>query len=248
MIGELTYSTKWWAWWSNPLIGISPDQRRLLPLLDSTMENPNYSTLLELRELLRLDDLPDEKLYEQLNIRALCLASPTEMNNHLSKLAVLSMNSDILNARPQDWEDHYGIRSAEQIRDVITEFNNLSHLLLPVQISLTASLRKYRIAPLPIHERIRLITGLYLINFFPKLFHRWKLMLSLEIANLIEQMPKLPVDVEENLSTWFSHSLTALHSAVFEQFDVPLFDFDEDEFDVDEEDPEPYSSEGQAHA
>ncbi len=54
MTGELIFSSRWWAWWSNPLIAIHEEHRVSLPLTKEQLDNIDYFNLLQLRSTLQI--------------------------------------------------------------------------------------------------------------------------------------------------------------------------------------------------
>lgn len=235
VIAELSYSTRWWAWWSNPLTGIHQDHKQGLPYLAQQLDNPDYACLLEIRSLLNLDDCPDMALQEHLLIRALCLATAAEITQCLQSLAILSLDDTILNARPQDWETLYGVSSPELIRHAITQHNQLPDALRAIQNQLASKIAQKQVAPLMLNERIHVVAGAYLRSYFPRLFNRWKLSFRTELIDLISHTKTLPTELFEPLTNWLNPCLSDLHNEVFQQFEIPMFNDTDEDFNFEDD-------------
>jgi hypothetical protein len=240
MIGDLTYASHWWAWWSNPVNQIHEDHKNTLPLTNDQLENIDYVHLLQIRSTLSLSDLPDELLETRMELRSLALATPAQFDQHLVRFALFTLDSSILHARPQDWESSFGVTSPELIREIITLKNDLPTELIQWQEGvaryLTNSLKKQ----LLIQERARVGFAIYLRSFFPRMYSRWLLTQSNEILEWANALETIPTDLWDVIDNWSSPSLVALHTEIYATFEIPTFempmgdDFDSEMFNLDE--------------
>lgn len=242
MIAELSLTTQWWSWWSNPLIGIHPDHRLGL---DFNLLNTNkigYFHLLELRSLLGLSDLPDEQILARAELRTLALSQLEIRQPNLYKFSLLTLDSAILHARPQDWEAHFDVKSPELIREIIGLRNEFPEPLLQIQSKTSRHIAQSLKSHMSIGQRADLGLGIYLQSFFPKFFARWKLTQSNELNLLLKHSENIPEELWDSTNRWIENELQSLHSSVVSTFEVEEIDVgfsDEDlkqleEFESDE--------------
>lgn len=242
MIAELSYASRWWAWWSNPLQGIHIDHKNLLPLTNEQLANVDYFRLLQIRSTLGLLDTPDDLLESRLELRSLAMATPAHFEQHFTRFALFTLDSSILHARTQDWEANYGVNSPDLIREIITLKSEVPPELISWQEAATRYLANALKRQLFLNERIQLGFALYLRSFFPRFFSRWQLTQNSEIVQWANAIEPIPTDFWDVVNNWAAPSLEAFHKEVFSEFEIPEFDmafddednpFDDSEFNFD---------------
>ncbi|MCR2747242.1 hypothetical protein [Limnobacter parvus] len=239
MNGSLRFDTQWWAWWSNPLVNVHDEQLAVLPVITQKTQKLDYFKLFELRSVLALPDMPDDSLDTKLQLRALALASRSQLESHFLKLAVWGMDTSILHARAQDWQSNYGITSPDHIREIVTLRNEMPGEIYVWHDTFASQLKMLNSQPVLVGDRALLSLAIYLKSFFPLLYARWKLTVPLAISELASKLESIPLDLWETIDSLTSFAIESLHHEIFEPFkadsmEMPdLEGLDElDEFDL----------------
>jgi hypothetical protein len=230
VIGELTYASSWWAWWSNPLKGMHEDFIKLLPLSQNQSPAIDYFSLLQLRSSLSLPDIPDKLLQDRPELRSIALANNEALDRHLMPFGVFTLDSSILHARAQDWESNFGVSSPDTIREIITLKSELPAELGQWQEGVARRLANALKKQLFLNDRAKLGFAIYLRSFYPNLYTRWLLTQSSELGQLADTLDTIPVDLWDVIHTWSEAPVQALHADLFEPFKDPEFEmtFDDD--------------------
>lgn len=245
MIEELTLATQWWSWWSNPLIDIHPDHRLGLDFKLLNTNKIGYFHLLELRSLMGLSDLPDEQILARSELRSLALSQPEVRQSNLYKFSLLTLDSAILHARPQDWEINFDVRSPELIREIIGMRNEFPEPLLQIQSKTSRHIAQSLKNKMSIGQRADLGLGIYLQSFYPKFFSRWKITQSKEFNALLKHSENIPEELWDTTNRWIENELQSVHNSVLSTFEIQdietgfseedlklLEEFDSDELDA----------------
>lgn len=231
MIGELTYSSRWWAWWSNPAIRFHDEHRIQLARTQEQLSQIDYFDLLQLRSSLNLPDLPDDLLASRPELRSLAIENGEVLEKHLVRFALFSMDSSILHARPQDWETSFGVYSADLIREIVVLKHEFPSQLLQWQESMARHITHSLKKKLLLNDRIRLGLAVYLRSYFPRFYSRWQLTQGIEIVNWADSLETISPELWEVVDEWSNASFNAFHSEVFAPFDTVEFDFPADDED-----------------
>lgn len=224
---HIAYETQWWAWWSNPVVGLHEEKMTRISVPRSLFGSLNYFQLIQVRSTLGLDDLPDELLTQCLELRSLALANTADHQDVLLKLALLTMDSTVLHCNAQDWETQYGVTSADQIRRIVVLKNEFPRELLQWQEINAHRLRADSAQDIHLDARIQLGLALFLKSFFPRFFKRWELTQSNQIGVWTSNLELLPEDRWETLHEWCKEMFTSFHSSVYSAFELPDLDFDD---------------------
>jgi hypothetical protein len=250
MINELQFASQWWVWWSNPLIGIHPEQKVKLGLAPSASNDLDYFQLLQLRSSLSLADIPEEGMLQKPDLCYLALANSSQLEAHFISLAVWSLDSGILHARAQDWEANYGVTSPQTIREIIESRKEISSQLYVWHDSFAGQLRMLHSQALHVSYRSLLGLGIYLKSFTPQFYERWVLTQSATIQRVIGQLDPIPVDSQESADQWITPCLKNLIQEIQQAFpadDLEMAEFNElDEFSIEDNSAE--SIGGETHA
>lgn len=228
MINELQFGTQWWVWWSNPLIGIHPEQKLRLEIAPSVLSDIDYFQLLQLRSSLGLADVPEEGVLQKSDLRYLALASSIQLEAHFTSLAVWSMDSGILHARAQDWEASYGVTSQQTIREIIESRKDISNQLYVWHDGFVSQLRMLHSQPMHVNYRSILGLGIYLKSFTPLFYERWVLTQPTSTQRVIGQLDPIPANSQESAEQWINPCLKNLMTAI--QQDFPADDLEMSEF------------------
>ena len=228
MTGELIFSSRWWAWWSNPLIAIHEEHRVSLPLTKEQLDNIDYFNLLQLRSTLNMPELPDDRLILRPELRSIAIATNSVLEEHLQRFALFSLDASILHARPQDWESSFGVNSPEVIREIIVLKNDLPEALIQWQESAARHMANTLKKQLFLHDRIRLGFAVYLRSYFPKIYQRWQLTQTKEIIDWSNDLEPIPQELWDVIDHWSEAAFCALHSEVYSHHEVLELNFDPD--------------------
>lgn len=226
MTTDLLISSAWWVWWSNPLVRIHNDQLYKLALPLGEVRKLDYFRLLDLRNSLTLDEIPDELIQFKPYLRCLAYATPEQVQTHLAPLALFTLDNSILHARPNDWEEWFGVSSAEQIRDLVAQRGALPARLMAWQDDLSRNLSLNLKNHLHLADRAELCLGLILKSFTPALFGRWILMKSDRLAMLIKALELINSDLWDPLDQYLDPLLRALNEEASQHLKIVEFDLD----------------------
>lgn len=234
-LADIEVSVRFWAWWSNPLIDMHEDQRyRLgLPIVDP--HEIDYLSLLEIRSNLELDDTPDELLSYNPGLRGLAFAQAEEFQTRLMPFSYWLLDASVLNARPQDWEQAYGISSPDDIRHIISQRAALPASLMNWHGQLTRSLNLNLKGSLLLADRARACLLIYLRSFYPRLGKRWALTQSDAVIQASQLLEPLPSEQWEEFQKWAAPMLAVLNELFEQQVSMPEFNLD---FEADTDDAE----------
>ena len=195
MNDPLNYLHDWWRWWGNPLAGIHDSQMIHLPYATEKLKEPNYLLFLELRSTLTLPDTPDPYLVERAQLRSLALASQKEICEVFTQAATLSLGPNILQASAQKWNQHYGVDSPDQVRQIIQWRNEIPHALKAWRESLLITLDQGDSYSMHMHSRALLSVGAYLQSFYPGFYKRFQLTLPYEIMLILKSVDLTARDI-----------------------------------------------------
>lgn len=233
MIDEIRYATRWWVWWSNPMVGMHPEQSTSMGLVQQRHNNLNYFELMELRSKLELPDLPDDAIHARPELTALSMCEQSNLLLKLQPLSVLTLDHSIRHARAQDWEEVYGITSAETIREIVSHFNDLPTCLMGWQDSTTRLISQQFREQIRLPDRALIVLAAYLKSITPKFFIRWQLTLPPKIKALIQLTDPFHEETWEALDQKIRPALTTIREDHEKEFEVTEF-FMEDEDPIDE--------------
>ncbi len=195
-------SISWWAWWSNPIIGMHDDHRFKYSLGLLENEEFDYFKILEVRSQLDLPEIPDELLVFNPDVRWFALLNMEEIEEKIKPFAYFLLDSSILHARPQDWEEAYGISSPDEIRTIISERADLPKELIEWQSGASRSLNLNLKSSLFYNDRAKLCFYVYLLSFFPKLAKRASLIFPEQITLSAKIIDKMPIELWEVFQNW----------------------------------------------
>lgn len=229
MTGDLTYTSRWWAWWSNPAIHIHEEQGTLLGLTAEQMNRIDYFDLIQLRSSLNLPDLPDDLLIARPELRSLAFQNDQAMESQLLQFGMFTLDSSILHARPQDWESSFGVTSPELIRQIITLKNELPGQLAAWHDATARHMANALKKKLLLTERIRLGLAVYLRSHFPRFYSRWQLTQSKEIVGWANALEPMPPELWEVVDPWSAHAIQAFHQDIYSPFEIIEFELSLDD-------------------
>lgn len=237
-LAEIEFSVQFWSWWSNPLIGMHDDQRYRLAWPIVNPRDISYLSLLELRRVLELDDIPDELLSYHPEMRALAHLSNEEFKTRFQPFSYWLLDASVLNARPQDWEQVYGISSPDEIRDIISQRAALPGALLNWHGNVARTLNLNLKAPLFLTERASVCFLIYLRSFYPRFYRRWKLTQSDAVVQASQLLDPIPQELWDTFQAWAQPIFKGLEEISAEQAVMPEFELefqeDSDDLDLDE--------------
>lgn len=233
MSDPLSYLHDWWRWWGNPLEGIHDTQLLHLPYARDQLKNMSYLLFLELRSTLTLPDVPDRGLEGQPELRSLALSSHELLGNLFPQVATLSLGNSILQASAQKWEQHYGVASAEQVRQIIQWRQEVPHALKPWRESLLITLDQGDAYSMHMQNRTLLGLGAYVQSFFPAFYKRWALTLPYETTLVLRSVDPIPEEAQSSFQGWLAPMLSELHRQVLASH--PSEDIDPIEIDSPDE-------------
>lgn len=219
-------SVNWWVWWSNPLIGMHDEQKFNYGLGLLENEEINYYKILELRSQLELEDVPDELLLFHPDVRLFALLSMEEIEEKIGPFAYFLLDSSILHARPQEWEEAYGINSPDQIRNIVSERANLPKELQEWQSSSARSLNLNLKQSLFYADRAKLCFYVFLLSFFPRLAKRASLIFSEKIIHSAKVINKIPQELWEVFYNWAAPIFVGISELVDSKYISTLPDMD----------------------
>jgi hypothetical protein len=236
-LAEIEFSVQFWSWWSNPLIGMHDDHRYRLAWPIVNPRDLSYLSLLEVRRILELDDTPDELLGYHPEMRALAHLSDEEFKTRFQPFSYWLLDASVLNARPQDWEQVYGISSPDEIRDIISQRAALPDALLNWHGNVARTLNLNLKAPLFLTDRASVCLLIYLRSFYPRFYRRWKLTQSDAIVQASLLLDPIPQDMWDIFQAWAQPIFTGLEQITAEQAVMPEFNLDfqpdSDDFELD---------------
>lgn len=236
-LANIQFSVHFWAWWTNPYVDIHDDHRYRLARPIINAKDLDYLSLLEVRRVLELDDTPDELLSYHPEMRALAILSPDEFNSRFMPFSYWLLDASVLNARPQDWEQVYGISSPEEIRDIISQRAALPDALLNWHGNAARTLNLNLKSPLLLPDRAAICLLVYLRSFYPRFYRRWKLTRSDLIVHAAQMLDPIPNELWDIFQAWAKPVFDGLSDLVSTQTHMPDFalDFepDTDEFELD---------------
>lgn len=237
MTTDLLISSAWWGWWSNPLVRIHNDHLYKLALTIEETRRLDYFKLLEIRNLLALDEIPDELIQFKPYLRCLAYATAEQVANHMAPLSLFTLDNSILHARPNEWEEWFGVFSADQIRDLVAQRAALPKQLSEWHGDLSRSLSLNLKSHLHLVDRTSLCLGLILKSFTPALFNRWILMHEERLAQLIKVLDPINTELWDPLGQFLHPLLTALNEESSRHLTVVEFDFNltQDDLEFDED-------------
>lgn len=234
-MNSLNYSGTWWAWWSNPALGMHDDHLPTMPLPPRDLKTIDYFRLLELRSALSFPDVPDDLLSDRPELRAAVTAPPGLLMKHLVRFAVLSLDSSILYSRAQDWESNYNVNQPDMIREIVTLRNDLPMTLANWQGSFCSQMKQAITQPVFLEERMLIGFAMYLRSYFPALFKRWVLTKPIAITRWANMLEPLPLEFWDTVDTWCRPSIQALHDEVFLPYTEENLEFpDLDALEIDD--------------
>lgn len=215
---DLERSLGFWAWWSNPIVGMHDDYRYRvgIPLVDD--QKLDYLTLLEVRGLLELSDTPDDSLLHYPQLCALAIIDPDVLRRIIQPCAVLVLDGSILNARPQEWDENYGVKSADDIRRIITQRGDFPKPIWDWREQIVRNLQINIDAKRSIDERALLAFAFVLKQFFPAFYKRWKLCHSMAIDQNLAFLDPLPIEYTDTFLAWLKPVLEGFESWYGEQY------------------------------
>lgn len=234
MSEPLMYLHDWWRWWGNPLIGIHESQLVNLPYPLEKLRAADHLLFLEMRSLLNLPELPDHYMVERPQLRSVALGNISQTGATFGKLATLSLNNSILQANAQKWIEHYGVKSPEEIRQVIQWQKEIPYALKPWRESLLITLNQGDSYSMHMESRALLSLGAYLMSFYPNFYTRWCLMAPFEVTLILKSCDPIPEEVQASFENWIEPMLNGLHESILSTYpsdDIETLDLDDTESD-----------------
>ncbi len=218
MTESTRFGAQWWAWWSNPIRSMHPENQAVLPLTAMQIQKMDYFQLLQLRSVLALPDMPDTNLEAKPELRSLALASREQIETCFMKWAVWGMDSSILHARAQDWQANYGVTSPDTIREIVTLRNEMPREIYVWHDTFANQLKTLNSKAILISDRTLLSVAIYLKSFFPGFYLRWKLTVPLEISTLTAKLESIPLELWDHMELLTAKDISALHAQVYQPF------------------------------
>jgi hypothetical protein len=223
-----TLKMVWWKWWSNPLINIHPEHLERIPFAQNKDKPMEYYQLLQIRNILELEDLPGPTLDTKPELIALATATAEQLGKHLFKLCVLSMDTMIIHARPQEWESKFGITSADTIRQTIELYRSIPTRLSKWQFSAATLINQDDNRVLNAQDRAQIGLGLILKSFFPAFYKRWAITTAHPIYRLINQIDPLEESTWNEIIEWINPELNALYEEIASDYQEPDMQIEDD--------------------
>lgn len=226
------YLHDWWRWWGNPLINIHESQLIHLPYAREQLKDIDYLHFLEIRSTIGLPDLPDRHLVERNQIRSLAISNPEKIGAVFNQVGVLSLGPSILHASAQKWEQHYGVSSPDQVREIIKWRNEIPHGLKPWRESLLITLDQGDAYSMKMPTRALLGLGAYLQSFYPEFYKRFELTLSYEITLILKSVDPIPQEAQSICEVWFEPMLNEIHKQTLADYpddEIETFEMIDDE-------------------
>lgn len=245
MSSDILYGKQWWAWWSDPLMGLHNDHAYRLSLGPDEPPSLEFLRLLEIRSSCELSDLPDPELILRPAWRALALASDETLVDRLWSLSTLTLGPECLTANSAEWGERYGVHSAEQIRELIRIRAELPPTFMMWQDQVCRVLQRQAQPLRNLLGRIKLVLALLQTTVMPRVQARWSLCLPLSILELVKQIDKPQDKVAREVMDWIQPSIETIMAEQLEQYALPDLDlpdtedmarqmqalFDEEEFE-----------------
>lgn len=225
MSRPLSMQIAWWRWWSNPLVGLHPENMANLPFLPKADKPIDYFQLLHTRSIFELSDIPDNNLEAKPEFMSIALADPSVLERYLIKLSAFTMGHNIINVRPPEWESHYGIATPELIRQMIEHYRSIPPRLSKWQAQIAYTITQTTHGSFPVRDRMMLAIGVLLKSFYPAFSKRWIITQSTQTARLLETLDPLEEGLAADAMDWMNNELAKLHehiSADFEEADIEL--------------------------
>ncbi|WP_329672038.1 hypothetical protein [Limnobacter sp.] len=215
------------------MIGLNPEQATSLGLSLPPQNSLNYFELMELRSKLELPDLPDDSIQSRPELSALSMCEQPTLQTKLQSLSVLTLDHSIRHARAQDWEEIYGVTSAETIREIVSRFNDLPTCLMTWQDNTTRQISHQTQEQLLLADRALVVFAAYLKSVAPKIFTRWQLTLPPKIKGLALSIDPFIEDTWESLDQIIRPVLSSFREVHEKDFEITEFSM-EDEDPIDE--------------
>lgn len=220
MSESIKYLSDWWRWWSNPLINIHQSHIEMLPYAKKQLEELDYLFFLELRSILSVPDKPDRNLQNQNWLRSFALAEPDELQTLKKYYAVLTLDAGILQTNAQNWNERYGVRSPEEVRELIQLWNQIPFKLKSWQESLILNLSASAQHKFSIDERYMIAMGAYLLNSHPNFFKRWSLTIPYSTGLIIKSIEALPEESIGSMHEWLANIPAEIHKSVATRYPI----------------------------
>lgn len=208
-----TLQMVWWKWWSNPLTNIHPNHLDRIPFnTNRQSEKPlEYFQLLQIRNILELDELPGATLETQPELVALAATPEEEVAKHLHKLSVLTMDTMVIHARPQEWESKFGITSPETIRQTIEKYRSIPAQLSKWQFATATIVNHDENMIIKAPARAILGLGILLKSFFPQFYKRWVITTDQRTTKLLHQIDPIEESAWNEIIEWIGTDLRTLY-------------------------------------
>lgn len=225
-----TLQVEWWRWWSNPLIGLHDDQQHRMPytLGKAGRSSVDYFQLLQTRSVLELDDHPDQDLLLYPELIAVSLSSLDQLETHLMKVATLTLDAGIIHARPQEWDQKFSIKSADEIRKTIEFYRSIPIRLSRWQYQCANVINQDDRVVISIRTRIEIGLGLILKSYFPSLFKRWALKVSHQVIRLVDTIDPIEQGLWKEVHEWIFTEVQTLFGEINQQHQEPELEIEND--------------------
>ncbi|HEX4878579.1 MAG TPA: hypothetical protein VFV39_01935 [Limnobacter sp.] len=225
------FRVAWWKWWGNPMLGIHADHVSSLPFVDiaSAADITDYFKLIQVRSHFELPDVPDQAATSNHSILAATLARPDQISAHLTNLAVLTLSSGIIHARPAEWQAKYGVESADEIRKIIEHFRAIPQALSTWHHCAPAHLPEE--SNFGLEQRAVLGLGVFLRTFFPSIYQRWALTQSYDLLKAVKQLEPFR-DIHWNeIMAWLEAGFTSLSDEITAAYQEAKIELNENEIE-----------------
>lgn len=225
-----TLQVEWWRWWSNPLIGLNSDHQHRMPYALGTAgkSSVDYFQLLQTRSVLELDDHPDQDLLHYPELISISLSTQKQLEIHLIKVASLTLDSSIIHARPQEWDQKFNVKSADEIRKIIEFYRSIPVRLNRWQYQCANAINQDDRLVIPIQTRMEIGLGVVLKSYFPSFFKRWALKVPHQVVRLVDTIDPIEQGLWKEVHEWIATEVQALFDEINQQHQEPKLEIEND--------------------
>lgn len=214
-----TLQIEWWRWWSNPLIQLNDDHHHRMPYPPDQSQklSVDYFQLLQTRSVFELEDQPDQELLQFPEYIAVSVTSIEQQQQHLLKLSALTLDTTIIHSRPQEWEQKFNVKSADDIRKIIEHYRSIPPRLHRWQFQSASLVNQNDNLIIPIQIRLKIGLGMVLKGFFPSFFKRWSLNVSDHVLRFVNMTEPMEQSMWNEVHEWMGKEMKALFEEVCQQ-------------------------------
>lgn len=228
MIEHEHISAKWWRWWANPLEGLHPERLSQIESQGiSTKDHHRYDVVSRARRILSVPSIPDDAMIESPEKLLSVLVDTETLSARLAGLGCLVLGDSILTARNQDWEDLYGVKDNEMIRDLVSSLRSLTPVLEIIRLEILSSAPFQQSETPTLQQAIHIVLGLYFREFSLPFYARWLLTMSKDTEETLSNIQRINKEQVSEFQQWVDRRLLPLIDDFKCAHEIPLLDINE---------------------